>query len=192
MLSWRNAASQDQSLLHDFKCTDPPRAEYQHNLRRKVHPREYELKVQSLFRGVRVPVSEPNAQLLLGLDSPAASVGERLCAAVYWAFGEVRLGDESLPGYEIRAIAVSYECRNQRLGVEALEQVLEAAHGTSTLNGLDDSDVVVMAQIHIDNEPSQKLFRRFGFTEVDKMSEHACLWMAPTVSAALAAGSSRG
>lgn len=190
MLSWRNAASQDQQLLHDFTCTDPPRAEFQHNLRRKVHPREYELKVQSLFRGVRVPVSEPNAQLLLGLDSPAASAGERLCAAVYWAYGAVRLGNESLPGYEIRAIAVSYEHRNQGLGAEALEQVLAAAHSTSVLHGLDDSDVVVMSQIHIDNTPSQRLFRRFGFTEVDKMSESACLWMAPTVSAALVAGRS--
>lgn len=190
MLSWRNATSQDQSLLHDFSCTDPPKAEYQHNLRRKVHPREYELKVQSLFRGVRVPISEPNAQLLLGLDSPAGSVGECLCAAVYWAFGEVLLGDVSLPGYEIRAVAVSYERRNQRLGAEALEQVLESVRSTSALNGLDDSDVVVMAQIHIDNTPSQRLFRRFGFTQVDKMSEHACLWMAPTVSAALEAGRS--
>ncbi|WP_081994499.1 GNAT family N-acetyltransferase [Kocuria sp. ZOR0020] len=187
VLNWREARADDRESLKDFICTDPPKVEYNYRLRRKFHPRQYELDVQSLFRNVRIPLTEENALLLLGFAATNDPHQETLRAAVYYAYGEVSLGDERLPAYEIRAIAVGQEHQGKGLGREALVCALESAQATTQLNGLNDDEIVVMAQIHIDNEPSQHLFQSFGFSKVDLMSECVSLWSAPSVSIALQA-----
>lgn len=195
VLTWREGAVEDQAQLQTFVCTDPPKSEYRHNIRRKYHPRQYELDVQSMFRRLRLPLRGNGALLMLGYgEAPQPGMSEPLCAAVYLAYEDDRTdAGEWASAYEVRAIAVAHEYRNTGLGREALWAALRAAQNTTAADDdLPERDPMVLAKIDIDNEPSARLFESFGFVRVHKESDRLCLWMAPSPDEALAAGEANG
>ncbi|MFF2275983.1 GNAT family N-acetyltransferase [Agromyces sp. NPDC058126] len=128
-------------------CAEPPRLQYELH-RGNFHPRLWELEVQSGLRTLHPPVPESEALLLAQDDAGDLAAVTRVS---FDSDGEQLM---------VLAVAVRVDLRGQGIGNEALEAGLTTLHRTKADNGMDCG---IWARIHQDNEPSKRLFARFGF-----------------------------
>jgi hypothetical protein len=149
-LAWREVERQDRLLLQGFTCTVA--AAYDPSRGQKVHPRPWELEVQSYIRNYRPPAG-PGETFLLGLDNEG--IGAVSCAAIF---------DKQPEVIKLLAVAVSTRYRGQGGAVadEALLEGLNAAADLGVASGL--SVVSVFGLIHSRNLASQGMCQRHGFT----------------------------
>jgi hypothetical protein len=170
LLEWRPAARTDRSHLERFACTEPAR--YDRQRRRPVHPRHWELDLQSEIR--TLSPTEPG--LYLGFDDTGL-------AAVYLfsplspsqSLLDVRVGE-----YKLRAVAVALRHRHQGGNVawETITEALATILDDSAVRGYQEARV--FGEIHQQNVPSQRMCERRGFRRVGPagVPEHE-LWSIP-------------
>ena len=139
-------------------CTTPQRAVYDVLTRKRAHPREWELKVQSEIRSLRPPLGG-SRHLLLGEDA------EGIAAVGLYDVVDAARGD-----YYVCAVAVAARRRSRReggsrLGSETLELILDTITEDARSRGV--IDVVVSARIDPRNRASKRLCSAAGFQCLD-------------------------
>lgn len=135
-------------------CADPEKAKYIHP-RGDVHPKPWEVEVQSHIRGHKVPVAESSA-FMVGTDSAGVA------AAIHYGF----VGQDEKQ-FLIWAIATACRARRKGHAKAALSYALDSCAATKAKYGLDCG---IFTRIDPRNEASQALFKSFGF-------EYVTLWM---------------
>lgn len=157
LLEWRNALRQDREALKGFTCT------YEGQKARHGRPpdwilrnaKPYERVVQSLIRArINPPCRRPPCRALLGWE------GDDLGAVVHYS--EL----DGAANVMIDAIAVSIHLRSR--GGAWAREAMTVALDEITYAAIDEElpAVLVTADIHERNSPSQTLFReeRFAVT----------------------------
>lgn len=161
-LQWRPYQKSDRTELQRFICTDPPSKTW--DGRKKVHPRPWELDVQSFVR-IHKPRVESGDSMLLGLDEHGIAA---ICA---WS------GYANRPGRVLlQAIAVAM--RHRRCGGACAKEALATCMGMIDQGArvAGASDLAIEARIHRSNAPSKALFARAGFTCAEMATEELEAW----------------
>lgn len=149
MIDWRTATHRDKSLLRSFQCADPAGGHYDRLRKIKSHTEPWAEQVQKGLRTWRYRIA--GSELWLGFE------GDELVAA--GAYAQTYEGTEPVDAFQIAYVACAFEWRGQHLGDQCLGQVLaDISQRTDYRDG-----VVLTADVHERNRPSQKLFERFGF-----------------------------
>jgi hypothetical protein len=145
ILDWRQSARGDRPLLEQFYCTELPH--YDRSLRRRVHPRPWELDVQ-----VGIHRQNPAAPgLYLGTDNEGVG-------AVYL------IADFGADGLKLVAVAVALRYRYQD-GAVARETIREALATLADWGDARGQSIVhVFGYIDHRNLPSQRMCAALGFT----------------------------
>lgn len=148
LLRWRTAERGDRALLQDFSCTEP--AVFDAQRRRAVHPKPWELVVQSGIRNLKPPTG--GQFVLLGLDDDGIGA---VCIVT---------ATEEPAEFYLMAVAVArhYRGRDGFIADEAITQALEVAADRSAQEGHENA--YIFGYIHEENVPSQRMCERRGFT----------------------------
>ncbi len=159
-LTWHTAHQGHRYQLQQFICANPERDRYDGH-RHSLHPRPWELEVQSHLRGLRPP-GQPGEAVRLGFE------GDELVAAIHFGFDST--GDEFL----IWAVGVSVKHRGRGFGREAVKDVVDALTRMKRDEKLKAS---LFARIWEKNKPSQRLFTEAGFAVVGETGKQGLqLW----------------
>lgn len=146
-LEWRRADASDVSAIQRFVCADPPKRTWDFH-RAKKHPFPWELEVQSHIRSLNPGRLAKDEALLVGMRN-----GE-IVSATHICF------DIEAQNLMVLAIATQVEWRRRGISTVGLEWALDVLDQTRLAHRLD---CFTMSRIHPENEPSQRLFTRFGF-----------------------------
>jgi RimJ/RimL family protein N-acetyltransferase len=151
LLAWRTAQRGDRPLLQAFTCTGP--ACYDRWRKQKVHPREWELEVQTGIRDIN-PSTEGQF-LYLGIDDQE-SIGA-VCL-----FAPLDQPDQ----FKLMGVAVAMRYRRQggAYADEAITQALQAAADQAAQHGRPHA--YVTGFVHERNLASQRMCQRHGFMRV--------------------------
>lgn len=165
LLAWRPGRRADAQALKAFCCT-----ERAHNVRRPhgwevSHPREWELRVQSIIRASMSPVGGSGRTNLLGWDR------DRLV-------GVVSYREDTTGGYTVDVLAVARDYRRRGGGwaTEALTTALDLMMGDAAERGL--SVITVAAIIDERNKSAQHLAQSHRFTHTDQREDGYQVWAA--------------
>ncbi len=162
LLTWRSAVRSDRKALGNCICTEPAKARW--NGYNRVHPKPWELEVQSGIRDLRPPAG-PDTVLLLGEDE------QGLAAVVL--FSDV----EGMPSdVVLRAIAVATRLRggDGAHAAEALAVALETM--IIRARAAEAHGLFVVGRIHRHNGPSKRLCSGAGFDYVRMQDDNLELW----------------
>lgn len=145
ILNWRPAGRGDRPLLDRFSCTEP--AHYDSTQGRPVHPKPWELEVQTGIH--KLNPAAPG--LYLGLDDEGIG-------AVYL------FADFGTEGFKLRAVAVARRYRGQDGAVakETIREALATIRDQAASQG--QPTAYVFGYIHERNLPSQQMCAVEGFT----------------------------
>lgn len=146
-VEWQTGRDWHRHAVQQFVCASPDRWQWSKE-RGKYHPHPWEIAVQSQIRELK-PRLAAGEKLVLGMDA------DRRVAAVSY-FGYDNTGEQ----FFIWAIARSVDHAGRGLGAAALEWTMKALYATKAA---EKKDCGVFARIDPRNEPSKRLFARFGF-----------------------------
>lgn len=139
----REAVREDRARLQRFTCTEPSKKHYSPGLG-KVHPRIWELSVQTWFRSRSAPVRRAGESLVV-----IERHDEIIAACHYGFFGD---GDEWI----IMALARSLSVAGTGCGGLILDVVIALCEQAGP-------DMPILTKIDQRNEPSINLFESRGF-----------------------------
>jgi hypothetical protein len=157
-VDWCSGAREHKGALERFICADPEREKYVHGVG-KVHPRPWQIEVQSYLRGLKLPVASGSG-LYLGMDA------DGVVAAVEYGFAsDSTLGADL---YLVAAIATACRARGQGHGGAALDLAVGSCVATNEELDLRHD---LLARIHAENAESRGLFSSRGFAMVDVVDD---------------------
>lgn len=163
LLNWSQASRSDRKVLNNFVCTEPAKATW--NGSRLVHPRDWELDVQSGIRALRPPLG-PDTVLLLGKD-------QQRCLAAVVLFSDT----EGKPSEVVlRALAVATHIRGAggAHAREALSVALRVMAERARAAGA--RELFVFGRIHPRNGPSKRLCKGAGFEYLRMQDDVLEIW----------------
>lgn len=159
LLQWRTSTLADVWQRQRFTCAVPPETIW--DGRRKTHPAQHEIQVQSWLRSHRVRHDET---LLLGID------GDGIAAMTAWT--QVAGPSRVL----LQAVAVA--SRHRHHGGEHAREAITTALDRITADAArtQASTIGVEARIHPDNHSSKVLCAAHGFRYVEDLDHHLKRW----------------
>lgn len=156
---WARPSPLNADTLKHWVCTSPEKRPFDKAQRRKVHPKEWELEVQSHIRRLR-PLRLVNEEVALGM------VGATVVSVAH--FGRMSEGSSM-----IFAIACAQAFKGQGIGRQALGFALSVMRHPSRVGRLGGPPVLV--RIDPRNDASRAFFKASGF-EFAAMDGYYELW----------------
>lgn len=164
LLEWRSAGKRDREALDTFQCTDDPHKSFASGWKR-VHPKFWELEVQSAIRGLEPPYKYPK-RLLIGTDAQGIGAVSH--------YEEV----DGPARVELSLMAVSTRLRNQGGGYadEMFRVTREIIEARAIERGFDEVELV--GYVWHENHASQRMCREAGLQHTRNAAEGVQVWTA--------------
>lgn len=158
MIEWRRATSRDKRLLQGYACADPDGGTFDNIQKLKTHTEPWAIVVQKGLRKWR-SFHVDGRELWLGFE------GDELVAA--GSYDRATEPDATVGRYLIEYVSCAFEWRRRGIGAVCLGQLL--ADISDRAGGHEVVELV--AFVHERNEPSQRLFKSFGFACMETRRE---------------------
>lgn len=154
---WQRLCKQDLRELKEWVCTDPAHSVYSRNRGSRIHPRPWELEVQSYFRDIKVRCE---GLVWVGRDGDGIAAMAHLTAA------------PELGGTLIAAVGRAQRLAHCHVGDALLDECLRlmSDEGTGVTSDF------ALARIHHENKPSKAAFERHGFAYMGPDGQDLEMW----------------